>query len=664
MQMSQSGQRSALNEFFQWESQAWVEAVADLSTDEKVYFMPLEKVKSYFTANDNCALSKILVELFKTDFPPIDPELLLRDHTAIFCILLRIGKGEFIEDFAQYEELSDRRLPFDPKRPPEEFTNITDDEAFLERFCEKQRMYCVPVFDGHMLHKNFGRQRLLPIISAEAHEKDGLVRKYVIEVYGPHNRLHASKGKDTAKTNTFVLKRYPKMAEIDYKQEVNGFRSVKQSESIIKFYGSFIQGDDYNILLEFADRGSLEQYFEKESPPSRGVDIIKFWEALFQLIKGLKAIHSVRPAHLNVNPENISVLSGGEVSSSDWQFKFSNFGLINGDSEFVQRDSHTYKAPEHDGSSSSTWAADIWSLGCIYSEAAMWIADGYKGIEEYRRQRMAESETTSFRGMDGFHDGSNVLQTVLDAHRDIEDRLRRSDYITKDVLDSMVEEMLWEEDRPNAKALARKADTILARARQKVSSISGDDSSRPPSSQSRPLPPPRLRPPTQPLPPIPRVLSPGLSSIAEQQQPPNVDKWRAQIQELQVPRSLFNNGPSSGSSSPTVPHQQLSSAESVSDFDRDLTGSVASWNFGDTNSTTSPSTPFSSPHVSAYYDYQGHNPNEGRPRAMPPQVSQEYRIPLPPRSTSRGHSYQIRQHSNSVDSAQAPSAPLLRFIQL
>lgn len=85
------------------------------------------------------------------------------------------------------------------------------------------------------------------------------------------------------------------MAEIDYKQEVNGFRSVKQSESIIKFYGSFIQGDDYNILLEFADRGSLEQYFEKESPPSRGADIIKFWEALFQLIKGLKAIHSVRP---------------------------------------------------------------------------------------------------------------------------------------------------------------------------------------------------------------------------------------------------------------------------------------------------------------------------------------------------------------------------------
>jgi serine/threonine protein kinase len=75
---------------------------------------------------------------------------------------------------------------------------------------------------------------------------------------------------------------------------VDGFRGVRHAESIIKFYGSFIHGDKFNTLLEFADKGSLEDYFKRETPPSRGVDIIKFWEALFLLIKGLKAIHSVR----------------------------------------------------------------------------------------------------------------------------------------------------------------------------------------------------------------------------------------------------------------------------------------------------------------------------------------------------------------------------------
>jgi serine/threonine protein kinase len=69
---------------------------------------------------------------------------------------------------------------------------------------------------------------------------------------------------------------------------------VRNTDSIIKFYGSYIHGDEFNILLEYADKGTLEEYFKNESPPGRGVDIIKFWEALFQLIKALKTIHSVR----------------------------------------------------------------------------------------------------------------------------------------------------------------------------------------------------------------------------------------------------------------------------------------------------------------------------------------------------------------------------------
>lgn len=49
-----------------------------------------------------------------------------------------------------------------------------------------------------------------------------------------------------------------------------------------------------NIILEYADKGSLEDFFRNESAPSRGIYIVKFWESMFQLIKGLKAIHSVR----------------------------------------------------------------------------------------------------------------------------------------------------------------------------------------------------------------------------------------------------------------------------------------------------------------------------------------------------------------------------------
>jgi len=187
--MLQPGQQPALHEFLQWESQSWVEVVADMTTDEKAYFMPLENLKSYFTADDRRELSKILSEVFQSDLPPVDSELILRDHTAIFCILLRIGQGRYIEHFACYEELSDRRLPFDLNHPPTEFPAVNDDPTFLQRFCEKQRMYCVPIFDDHMLHRHFGPQRLLPITYREPHGVEGMADRYVIKLYEPHNKL-------------------------------------------------------------------------------------------------------------------------------------------------------------------------------------------------------------------------------------------------------------------------------------------------------------------------------------------------------------------------------------------------------------------------------------------------------------------------------------------
>lgn len=183
-----STQHAALHEFFRWESQNWVECVADMTSDEKAYFMPLENLRAYFKANDSKRLSRMLCEVFGSNFPPIDSDFVLRDHTAIFVILLRIGQGRLIEHFAPYEELSDRRLPFDAANPPTEFLEITDDPDILRRFCEKQIMYCVPIFDGHMLHKKFGR-RLLPITWKGPQVIEGLAGKFVIKVYGPHNKL-------------------------------------------------------------------------------------------------------------------------------------------------------------------------------------------------------------------------------------------------------------------------------------------------------------------------------------------------------------------------------------------------------------------------------------------------------------------------------------------
>jgi hypothetical protein len=304
-----------------------------------------------------------------------------------------------------------------------------------------------------------------------------------------------------------------------------------------------------------------------------------------------------------------------------------------------------YDLDDQMGSSSTkiTQAVDIWSLGCIYSEAAMWIVDGYKGVVDYRRQRMAKTDKIpNFKGGDCFHDGERVLQAVLDAHKDIEQRLRRSDYITKDVLDSMVEEMLWDEDRPGAKALWRKAERVLTRARQRLSSNTGEDSSARYNNSSRYLTYPLPQSPPKPPPERPRALPPGLST-AEQEHPANVETWRSQV-----------SGLSGELGSPAYGREQINSPESISELDRELTGSIASWQVGSSSPQTSPITSsFTSPHASSQYDFYRHLSTEGRLRPL-----QSWRLSghKMPNELSHGQSH-MNTRELSDDGLVAPNAP-------
>jgi len=70
---------------------------------------------------------------------------------------------------------------------------------------------------------------------------------------------------------------------------------MRSNPNIIGFYGNFTRGDSYNILLEYADEGTLESYFEKQAPPRDGEEVIKFWERLFKMIDALRGIHEVEP---------------------------------------------------------------------------------------------------------------------------------------------------------------------------------------------------------------------------------------------------------------------------------------------------------------------------------------------------------------------------------
>lgn len=120
---------------------------------------------------------------------------------------------------------------------------------------------------------------------------------------------------------------------------------------------------------------------------------------------------------------------------------------------------------------------DVWSLGCVFSVTATWVALGYEGIKQYRRlrsqailkrvdeQKKLQSNTgPKLDDGDYFHNGIGVLQEVTDWHKYLRAVLRRSDKSTTNFLDLVDKHMLIgsPEERSKSCDLCKKLDIIRA----------------------------------------------------------------------------------------------------------------------------------------------------------------------------------------------------------
>ena len=101
------------------------------------------------------------------------------------------------------------------------------------------------------------------------------------------------------KPNVFALKTYrtPEAAKY-FENERSAFRQLRYGgrppANIIAYYGSFVRDGTYNLILEYADRGTLDNYMKQTPEPKNISDITTFWERLFAVLGGLVQIHGTR----------------------------------------------------------------------------------------------------------------------------------------------------------------------------------------------------------------------------------------------------------------------------------------------------------------------------------------------------------------------------------
>ena len=109
-----------------------------------------------------------------------------------------------------------------------------------------------------------------------------------------------------------------------------------------------------------------------------------------------------------------------------------------------------------------TKAVDIWSIGCVFSEVAVWAHHGWKRVEEYRRRRSSEAQSKGCGpGEHIFHWDGKLLDAVYDIHKDMLEKNAVKDRPTRSVLDSLVVDMLQHGSRPYAKLVYEKSKRLI-----------------------------------------------------------------------------------------------------------------------------------------------------------------------------------------------------------
>lgn len=300
--------------FHQWRrsSDAHLSGFGGPTFETRKSFIPRSHLEEYF--NRPCRLENLLdVVLDASKRPEIAPNLVRLHYSRCFATLLCIGEGSMISHFYQHESLRDEKLPF--RARPDEFPTTSPDK--FKEFQDAQWQFCALNLEYGM-NGRFKPDDIVPIIHKEKIGEGGSAIVYKIVVDQDYHSLrppsHAIAVFSDAPVyvltsltemeqdwrqqckNTFVLKTYREAeAENNYKAERNAHMKLrwngKPSPHIIACYGGFVHGNSYNLILEYADGGTLESFMRKTKPPSTIEDVLLFWDRLSEITHGIMCIH-------------------------------------------------------------------------------------------------------------------------------------------------------------------------------------------------------------------------------------------------------------------------------------------------------------------------------------------------------------------------------------
>ncbi|EWC46540.1 hypothetical protein DRE_04263 [Drechslerella stenobrocha 248] len=346
-------------------------------------------------------------------------EAILSNGRRTFAILISIKRPELIYECIKYDRL-DNKLPFSS----EDLASISgdtvspSDEAgeWVKQFDEQQYAFSAPLFQRGATHRVFGDRIRLPFKSKECIGGGGFGTVYKITL--------SEKRHDSNLEQVLVLKELmnKRSSESMFQEEQRCLEILRVIEhpNVLEMYCSYTHQGKNCFLFPLARGGDLQNFLEADHRPEEMKSDEDVYRAFCGLSSALESLHSY--SHKGLNLEMVGChhdLKPKNILVDGSKFILSDFGLsqmkgnLKDYKTMYQSGEGYYIAPECEDLSTFEKLeigrpSDIWSFGCILTNALVYLKRGNVGVKEFELLRRMKIDTEyGVISLLTFHAGQN-----------------------------------------------------------------------------------------------------------------------------------------------------------------------------------------------------------------------------------------------------------------
>ncbi|KAM7195740.1 hypothetical protein V8F20_007310 [Naviculisporaceae sp. PSN 640] len=459
-------------------------------------YVPYSLLQGYWTQD---RINQVLLA-----YAELTQNILAKDISSeflrIFSILVYIDKGQLSTYLDRFEKskFTDSSLPLTDTNKTSNgvilFTNSSVDKDAFSEF-QKQQFKFNHFHFTRMNHLQLDSKMILPFqferwLARSRHGSTAValctvptsaVMGKLNNIENPHKMVVKVYNKDEP---AFASEKSAYTAFENHGTRDNlSPHSSSYDQYFLRYYGSLVHGSKGLLFVEYANQGSLDQFFNNNRPPHTFDELISFWESFNELFVGLHWLHTGGPGgrdlldglktvrlngvHQDVKPANIFVFRTDDKAKYSLRFKIGDLGSTSirvtlpsareTDIFLENPSTKMYSAPElfnaHPDTAEGTTItreADIWSLGCVMAEAAVWSICGSDGVAEFfearKQETMKEEERIAGDSsyFAAFHKHGRLLPNFDSVMTTMLGRKRVFDNVTEPVIDLVRERMLVE----------------------------------------------------------------------------------------------------------------------------------------------------------------------------------------------------------------------------